>query len=264
MKMFLTRLGFGSKIVVTGDITQVDLPGGTTQRPAGGPGDPRRRRGRALRQLTSADVVRHRLVGDIVDAYARWDAEQEQRPAGRARRAGPRRARRPRRPPALTHRGEAHDVHRDRQRVRRRASTPTPILAVARHALDEMGVNPLAELSILLVDVDYMTELNHRWMGGDGPTDVLAFPMDEGSVDHGPGEAGGGEPALLGDIVLCPEVAAKQAAAAGHTRRRRAAPAHRARRAAPARLRPRRAGGGAGDVRAAGPAARQLAARRAG
>jgi probable rRNA maturation factor len=89
------------------------------------------------------------------------------------------------------------------------------ILAVARHALDEMGVNPLAELSILLVDVEYMTELNHRWMDGDGPTDVLAFPMDEGSVDHGPGE-GSGEPALLGDIVLCPEVAAKPAATAGH------------------------------------------------
>src|SRR5690349_10913252 len=62
-----------------------------------------------------------------------------------------------------------------------------------------------------------MTELNHRWMGGDGPTDVLAFPMDEGSVDHGPGEAGTGEPALLGDIVLAPEVASKQAAAAGHS-----------------------------------------------
>ncbi|GAA2354964.1 rRNA maturation RNase YbeY [Dactylosporangium salmoneum] len=90
------------------------------------------------------------------------------------------------------------------------------ILAVARHALDEMGVNPLAELSVLLVDVEYMTELNHRWMDGDGPTDVLAFPMDEGSVDHGPGE-GSGEPALLGDIVLCPEVAAKQAATAGHS-----------------------------------------------
>jgi probable rRNA maturation factor len=91
------------------------------------------------------------------------------------------------------------------------------ILAVARHALDEMGVNPLAELSVLLVDIDYMAELNHRWMGGEGPTDVLAFPMDEGSVDHGPGEAGTGEPALLGDIVLAPEVAAKQAAAAGHS-----------------------------------------------
>jgi len=90
------------------------------------------------------------------------------------------------------------------------------ILAAARYALDEMGVNPLAELSVLLVDIDYMTELNHRWMGSDGPTDVLAFPMDEGSVDHGPGEAGTGEPALLGDIVLCPEVAAKQAVGAGH------------------------------------------------
>ncbi|MFY1636997.1 rRNA maturation RNase YbeY [Solwaraspora sp. WMMB335] len=91
------------------------------------------------------------------------------------------------------------------------------VLAVARHALDEMGVNPLAELSVLLVDEDYMAELNHRWMGADKPTDVLAFPMDEGSVDHGPGESNPGEPGLLGDIVLCPEVAAKQAAAAGHT-----------------------------------------------
>ena len=91
------------------------------------------------------------------------------------------------------------------------------VLAVARHTLDQMGVNPLAELSILLVDVDYMAELNHRWMGGDGPTDGRAFPMDEGNVDHGPGEAAGAEPALLGDIVLCPEVAAKQAAAAGHS-----------------------------------------------
>ena len=90
------------------------------------------------------------------------------------------------------------------------------VLAVARYALDEMGVNPLAELSVLLVDIEYMTELNHRWMGGDGPTDVLAFPMDESSVDHGPSESTGGEPALLGDIVLCPEVAAKQAATAGH------------------------------------------------
>ncbi|HZN72092.1 MAG TPA: rRNA maturation RNase YbeY [Micromonosporaceae bacterium] len=91
------------------------------------------------------------------------------------------------------------------------------ILEVSRHVLGELGVNPLAELSVLLVDVDYMTELNHRWMGGEGPTDVLAFPMDEGSVDHGPSEGNGGEPALLGDIVLCPEVATKQAATAGHS-----------------------------------------------
>ena len=91
------------------------------------------------------------------------------------------------------------------------------ILAVARYTLADRGVNPLAELSVLLVDVEYMTELNHRWMGGDGPTDVLAFPMDESSIDHGPSDHGGGEPALLGDIVLCPDVAAKQATTAGHT-----------------------------------------------
>ncbi len=90
------------------------------------------------------------------------------------------------------------------------------ILTVARHTLDQLGVNPLAELSILLVDEAYMAELNHRWMDGDGPTDVLAFPMDESSVDHGPGEFAGGEPTLLGDIVLCPQVAARQAAQAGH------------------------------------------------
>jgi len=70
---------------------------------------------------------------------------------------------------------------------------------------------------VLLVDTEYMAELNHRWMGGDGPTDVLAFPMDEGSIDHGPGEPPGGEPTLLGDIVLAPGVAAKQAAGAGHS-----------------------------------------------
>ena len=78
MKMFLTRLGFGAKIVVTGDVTQVDLPGGTTS---------------GLRivrdilqgvddvhfsELSSSDVVRHRLVAEIVDAYARYDADQEQ------------------------------------------------------------------------------------------------------------------------------------------------------------------------------------------
>jgi probable rRNA maturation factor len=90
------------------------------------------------------------------------------------------------------------------------------IQSVARHALDEMGVNPLAELSILLVEAEYMAELNHRWMDGDGPTDVLAFPLDEASFDHGPGE-NGGEPTLLGDIVLCPEVAGRQAASAGHS-----------------------------------------------
>ena len=71
MKMFLTRLGFGSKMVVTGDVTQVDLAGGAKSglRAAveilDGIDDIQ------FSQLTSADVVRHRLVSEIVDAYAR-------------------------------------------------------------------------------------------------------------------------------------------------------------------------------------------------
>jgi phosphate starvation-inducible PhoH-like protein len=73
MKMFLTRLGFGSKVVITGDATQVDLPGGTSsglrvvQDILTGVDDVE------FCTLTSADVVRHRLVGEIIDAYARWD-----------------------------------------------------------------------------------------------------------------------------------------------------------------------------------------------
>ena len=73
MKMFLTRLGFGSKVVVTGDVTQVDLPGGNRSglRAAvdilDGIDDIH------VAELTSADVVRHRLVSEIVDAYARYE-----------------------------------------------------------------------------------------------------------------------------------------------------------------------------------------------
>lgn len=98
------------------------------------------------------------------------------------------------------------------------------ILAVARHALDELGVNPLAELSILLVEPEYMAELNQRWMDKSGPTDVLAFPMDEvAAAERGPTHSNGArprasesEPTLLGDIVLCPVVATRQARASGH------------------------------------------------
>jgi phosphate starvation-inducible PhoH-like protein len=77
MKMFLTRLGFNSKIVVTGDTTQIDLPGGTesglkvVQRILDGVPDIN------FSRLTSQDVVRHQLVGRIVDAYGRYDAERE-------------------------------------------------------------------------------------------------------------------------------------------------------------------------------------------
>ncbi len=78
MKMFLTRLGFGSQVVVTGDVTQVDLPSGqvsglrVVQDILDGLEDIH------FARLTSHDVVRHRLVGKIVDAYERYDAQGRQ------------------------------------------------------------------------------------------------------------------------------------------------------------------------------------------
>jgi phosphate starvation-inducible PhoH-like protein len=91
MKMFLTRLGFGAKMVVTGDVTQVDLPSGTrsglrmVQDILDGIEDVR------FCRLTSQDVVRHKLVSDIVDAYAKYDAESESTQAAGRGQGGPRR-----------------------------------------------------------------------------------------------------------------------------------------------------------------------------
>jgi len=90
------------------------------------------------------------------------------------------------------------------------------LVSVARYVLDRMRINSLAELSILLVDVPAMTELHVKWMDEPGPTDVLSFPMDELDTARRPDEAGPG-PALLGDVVLCPAVAAEQAGQAGHS-----------------------------------------------
>ena len=75
MKMFLTRLGFNSKMVVTGDITQVDLPSGTLSGLRVVRGILEGIDDIHFSTLTSSDVVRHRLVSDIVDAYTRWDEQ---------------------------------------------------------------------------------------------------------------------------------------------------------------------------------------------
>jgi probable rRNA maturation factor len=91
----------------------------------------------------------------------------------------------------------------------------TSIVAAARFALDRMGVSPLAELSVLLVELDVMADLHERWMDSEGPTDVMSFPMDELDSARRPDAADAG-PALLGDIVLCPAFAKEQARKAGH------------------------------------------------
>jgi phosphate starvation-inducible PhoH-like protein len=81
MKMFLTRLGFGSTMVVTGDVTQVDLPGGTDSGLKVVQGILSDVRDVTFCHLNAHDVVRHSLVTDIVQAYGRWDEVQEQRPS---------------------------------------------------------------------------------------------------------------------------------------------------------------------------------------
>ena len=85
---------------------------------------------------------------------------------------------------------------------------------LSTYALDAMRIHPDADLAIVLVDEAAMESLHVQWMGEPGPTDVLSFPMDE----LRPGNDDQVTPAgLLGDVVLCPQVAESQAEAAGHT-----------------------------------------------
>lgn len=84
---------------------------------------------------------------------------------------------------------------------------------LSEFVLHQMYVSPTADLSVLFVDEDAMAALHEKWLGLPGPTDVMSFPMDElrqGSPDALT------PPGMLGDIVICPSVAARQAQNAGH------------------------------------------------
>lgn len=87
------------------------------------------------------------------------------------------------------------------------------LVALSKYVMQEMRVHPGADLCLRLVDEAAMEVLHVQWMDLPGPTDVMSFPMDE----LRPGRDGEEpEEGVLGDIVLCPSVAAKQAAEAGH------------------------------------------------
>jgi probable rRNA maturation factor len=96
---------------------------------------------------------------------------------------------------------EQSDVDVDGDRLRR----------LACHVLADQGVPEAMEVSVLCVGADAIEAMNRAHMGADGPTDVLAFPLDH------PGEPLHGEVGILGDVVLCPSVAAAQAAEHGKT-----------------------------------------------
>lgn len=94
---------------------------------------------------------------------------------------------------------------------------------LAEHVLGEEGVEGAVEVNLLFVDRPAMADLNATFMDAEGPTDVLAFPIDESSGDAGRSPDGGTAapdrrtpepedmPLLLGDVVICPAVAAANA-----------------------------------------------------
>ena len=98
---------------------------------------------------------------------------------------------------------------------------------LAEQVLDAVGIRGDAELSLLFVDEDVIADLNKRFLGKDGPTDVLSFPIDDDAVERGRSPDSGGSgpgslppepsdlPTLLGDVVICPKVAERNAP--GHT-----------------------------------------------
>jgi probable rRNA maturation factor len=83
------------------------------------------------------------------------------------------------------------------------------ITALIEYSLSALNLNPECEVSLTFVDANEMSELHIKWMDEPGPTDVLSFPMD---MPENPGDA-----VTLGDIVICPTVAVRQAMTAGHS-----------------------------------------------
>ena len=206
MKMFLTRLGFGSKIVVTGDVTQVDLPGGTQSGLRVVEGILDGVEDLSFNRLTAHDVVRHRLVGRIVAAYDEFEARSPtgERPVA----TGARTAREQRDPAGELERPRGDAMSIEVLEESGAAVDAKRMVQLCRFVIERLRIHPLAELCIKLVDEDTITELNEQWMDKEGPTDVLAFPMDElrpGLVNDEP------EPGVLGDIMLCPQIAEAQA-----------------------------------------------------
>jgi len=89
----------------------------------------------------------------------------------------------------------------------------TRVQSLAEHVREALRLHPLVDVGVIFVDEAPMTDLHVRWMDEPGPTDVLSFPMDElrpGSEEMLSAEG------VLGDVVICPQVARRQAEVAGH------------------------------------------------
>ncbi len=222
MKMFLTRIGFGSKVVVTGDVTQIDVAGGRSGLP-GLEAVLGTVPGLAFVHLTQRDVVRARIVADIVSAYERADDANGTGRGAAARTGRGAAARRARRGSSRGGSTVVVDVFAADEQSERAIDIGRWV-KLARDVLGAQGVKEDVEVSLLFVDEPTIAELHERFLGEPGPTDVLAFPIDEEpelggrSPDEGGTGPGGGLPSddndvptLLGDVVVCPSVAARNA-----------------------------------------------------
>ena len=89
----------------------------------------------------------------------------------------------------------------------------TRVQSLAEHVREALRLHPLVDVGVIFVDEAPMTDLHVRWMDEPGPTDVLSFPMDE--LRPGSEEVLSAE-GVLGDVVICPQVARRQAEVAGH------------------------------------------------
>ena len=188
MKMFLTRLGFNSKMVVTGDITQIDLPGRPALRARGRARHPQHGDGHRLRQL-------HRRGRRAPQARAAHRERLRRARAGRDARAAPGA------PPA------------GRVLIDGRAGVPGRAARRGSGRARRRAASREGHLSVELVDAARIRELNREHRGLDRPTDVLSFPVDGAGPAAGPRE--------LGDVVICP---APHDRPRGGGRARRAAP----------------------------------------
>jgi len=189
MKMALTRIGFGSKAVVTGDVTQIDLPTGKRSGLVEAERILSKVEGIEFVYFNDKDVVRHRLVQQIIKAYEGWGGGGRPPP--------------PPPPPPDANVFMVEVVNRQRK-------VSVDVERWREFARSALKVVPAkgAGVTVVFVSDRAMRALNRRWRGKMGTTDVLSFPAGQEEFEKGLGLS-------LGDVVISAEQAARQAAEHG-------------------------------------------------
>ena len=185
MKMFLTRFGMRSRMVICGDPQQVDLPDPTKSGLADAVGKLERVKGIAVVRFTAADVVRHPLVGRIVEAYeGRADDDLPSVCPERCRGTYVSRLRSiPTAPgfwPMMLEIALDADEEWDSSRSWQSLASKAAAAAIAESAFPDLTMSGRpVEISVLLTGDEEVRTLNSKWRGKDKPTNVLSFPMAE-------------------------------------------------------------------------------------